>query len=441
METHQTIKKNIAILGAGFAGVKCALDLEKLAKKDKDLSSQFNIFLIDKKNYHLYTPALYEVATTAKADASGPVLKRIVTTPIEEIIKNRNIKFLQAEVENLNFEKRSISFKDGEALDFEYLVLALGAEPAFFGIAGLKENSLTPKSLEDGIKIRNRVRERFLEKKESDSILKVIVGGSGPNGVEFASELVGYIKELNKIHNKKIKAEIKLIDGAPHILPGFEHNVVKKASKRLEKLGVKTLGGFVISKVDEKNAYLKQLPPSNAPQENFTPEEKTENYDVLIWSGGVQASNILDSVNVQKEKRGRAEVNHFLKCTSPDKHLDISEKIFAVGDNSCFYDPLSQKPVPGTAKIAIEQAEIAAINIYNAIKLKPKVLYTVRPLPFSIPIGGKYAITKWGPFLFAGFFGWVLKQLVELYYLYSITDRASVVFGWWRGIKIFSKND
>ncbi|MEK7452904.1 MAG: NAD(P)/FAD-dependent oxidoreductase [Patescibacteria group bacterium] len=438
---EKKLKKNIAILGAGFSGLKCALDLEKFLRNDKDFSSKFNILLIDKKNYHLYTPALYEVATTASRDASGFILKKIVTTQIEEIIGNKKIKFLQGEIINIDFENKTVGFKDTTTINFEYLVLALGAEPAFFGIDGLKENSLSLKLLEDGIKIRNRIKNKFLEKNENDNILKVLIGGSGPSGIEFASELVGYIKELNKIHCKNIKGDIKLIDGASHILPGFEHNIVEKASKRVLFLGIEIINGFVISRVDELKVYLKQLPTSNEPPENFTPQEKIEEYDALIWAGGVQANNILGSVNVQKEKRGRAEINNFLKCTSPDKHLDISEKIFAIGDNSCFYDPISQRPIPGTAKIAIEQAIVAAQNIYNSINKKDKVLYKIKSSPFSITIGGKYAITKWGPFLFTGFLGWLLKQLVELYYLYSITDRVSIFFDWWRGIKIFSKND
>ncbi len=434
------LKKNIIILGAGFAGVKCALDLEKLAKKDKSLSSNFNIVLIDKNNYHLYTPTLYEVASTAKADASGSVLKKVITTPIENIVKNKNIKFLQGEIIDIDFKKRTVDFSDQTVINFEYLVLALGSKPTYFGIEGLKEYSLSLKWLNDGIRIRNKIRNKFLEKRNGEEI-KIIIGGSGPNGVEFSAELAGYIKELNNIYNKKIEANIKLIDGSSHILPGFEHNVVKKALKRLEYLNIKTINGFVILKVDKLRVYLKQLPPSNEPRENFTPEEKTEDYDILIWSGGVEANSLLMHIDMSKEKRGRIETNQFLGCLPPDKHLDVAKNIFAIGDNSCFYDPKTQRPVPGTAKIAIEQAKIAAKNIYNLINKKPKELYKIKPLPFAIPIGGKYALTKWGPFLFTGFTGWIIKQLIELYYLYSVTKKASVIFNWWRGIRIFSKND
>jgi len=434
------MRKNIAILGAGFAGIKCALDLYKLTKYDADFLKNYNIVLIDKKNFHLYTPSLYETATTAKADASGNVLKKIITTPIEEILKNTNIKFIQGEIANVNMQQRKIKFADHTLISFEYVVFALGSEPTYFGIEGLEKYSLSLKWLEDGIKIRNNIRREFLLK-DDDGKLNVVIGGSGPNGVEFSAELIGYIKELNKIHNKKVEANIKLIDGSPHILPGFEHNVVGKAKKRLKKLGIKTINSFVISGVTESKVHLKQLPPTNIPIENFKALEKQEDYDILIWSGGVQASKTLHNIGMPKEKRGRIEIDPALKCNSPDNHMDLTEKVFAIGDNCCFIDQDSGRPIPGTARTAIHQAKIAAINIYNNILDNPKELYKHEKSAFSVPIGGKYAITKIGPFLFSGFFGWILKQFIELYYLYSITGRYSIIFKWWRGIKIFSKND
>ena len=437
---QKKLKKNIVILGAGFAGVRCALKLEKIAKKDKDFFKKYNIVLIDKNSFHLYTPALYEVATTAKADASGVVLKKIITTDFSDIIKNKNIKFIQGEIKNVNLQKKIVKFTDQTSISFEYLVFALGSEPSYFNIDGLKEYSHTLKWLRDGIKIRNNIRREFLLKNKNDT-LKIVIGGSGPNGIEFASELKGYIKELNKIYNTNIKSEILLIDGAPHILPGFEHNIVKKAKNRLNKLEINSLNGYIIHGVTEKNIYLRELPKPNQPQENFKPKKKTESYDILIWSGGVKANCLTEKIDIPKEKRGRIEIGPILKCNSPDSHMDISDKMFAIGDNCCFLDPETERPIPQTARVAIKQANIAAQNIYNNIKNRPKILFKYKPGPFSIPMGGKWAITKVGPFVFSGFLGWLFKQFVELYYLYSITDKASIVFKWLYGLRIFSKND
>ncbi len=440
MKISKKIKKNIVVLGSGFGGIKCALHLNKIAKINKKIIKDFNIVLVDKNNYHLYTPSLYEVATTAKADASGVVLKKVITTKIEDIIKKTYIKFIQGEVEKIDLKNKKIYFTDNTSLDFEYLVLALGAEPEYFGIEGLKKYSYPLKWLSDAIKIRNKIRQEFLLK-DNNGTLKIIVGGSGPNGVEFASELSGYIRQLNKIHKKNVKQDITLIDGAPHILPGFEHTIVKRAQKRIKKLNIKTINNFVIEGVDEFKVYIKQLPLPNQPEENFTPTKKTLNYDILIWSGGVRANKLLENLNIPKEKRQRAETDPLMKCYLPDQHLDIKNNVFAIGDNSCFLNPETSKPVPQTAKVAIKQAKIAAENIANSILKKPKKLYKYKDYSFSIPVGGKHAITKWGPFVFSGFFGWIAKQFIELYYLWSITQKPSVLFVWLKGIRIFSKND
>lgn len=435
------LKKNIVILGAGFAGAKCALELHKISKNDEFFLSNFNIVLIDKNNYHLYTPTLYEAATISKADASGYLLKKIITTPIEEIIKGARIKFIQGEISGVSLENKTLAFTDQTVMPFEYFVFAVGAEPSYFGIEGLKENSLSLKWLQDAIKIRSKIRSKFMEKKNNESF-NIIIGGSGPNGVEFSAELAGYIKELNDIHNKKVEANIKLVDGSPNVLFGFPYKVTKKASQRLEFLGIKTINGYIISKVDAGNVYIKQAPPPNTPSEGFMAEERSENYDVLIWSGGVEANNIISRMGMPHEKRGRVEIDQSLKCTVADKHLDIAEKMFAIGDNACFYDPVSKRPIPGTAKIAIEQAKVAARNIYYSIHNKPKIFYKYKTYPFSIPIGGKYAITKIGFLTFAGFFGWFLKQLIELHYFLAISNNNKLaLWRWFKGLRVFSKND
>lgn len=435
------MKKNIAILGAGFAGAKCALELNKKSKHDNSFLSDFNIVLIDKNNYHLYTPTLYEAATTSKADASGYLLKKIITTPIEEITLNTNIKFIQGEISGINLESKTLVFTDKTTMPFEYLVFALGAEPSYFNIEGLKEYSLALKWLQDTIKIRSKIRSKFIEK-GNDENFNIIIGGSGPNGVEFAAELAGYAKELNDIHNKKVATNITMIDGSPNALFGFPTNVIKKAEKRLKLLGIKMINGFVISKVDAQKVHLKKIPPPNAPQEGFVAEERSENYDVLIWSGGVEANSVIGKMGMPREKRGRVEIDNALKCTQADKHLDVAEKILAIGDNSCFYDPETKRPIPGTAKVAIEQAKIAAENIYRSIKQKPKILYKHKNYPFSIPIGGKYAITKIGFFTFTGFLGWLLKQLIELHYLIAISNNNKLaIWRWIKGLRVFSKND
>ena len=245
------------------------------------------------------------------------------------------------------------------------------------------------------------------------------------------------------------------MEGAPDILPGFSAKVVLKARARLEKIGIKIKSSSIISKTDERFIYTKPTPSPNAAPGTPTAPEETLEYDALIWTGGVEACSLTRIINLKEEKRGRMETNSCLQCTPADQHLDIAENVYAIGDNACFYDPRAQRaeqsphdgnpqtkmPAPGTARVAIEQAKVPAENIHRKITNRPKIEYKLKNYPFAIPLGGKYAITQIGPMLFVGFSGWVLKQLIELYYLFSITDNRLAFRRWLRGLGIFAKND
>lgn len=441
METQQIkLRKNIVILGAGFGGITCALQLEKLMRRQKSLFKEYNIVLIDKNNYHLYTPALYEVATAATDDASPINLKKAIVTPIEEILKNKRIKFIQGKIANVSAQTKTIYFDDHTSFNFEYAVFALGAEPAYFGIPGLKENSIPLKWLENGIEIRSKIRRKFGEKKSGDSF-NIIIGGGGPNGIEFSTELIGYLRRLSRQPDKKINYKVTIIEGAPNILPGFDDKVIAKAAKRLNAFGIETKAGFVISRANENSVQINKVQPENSPAGNVHTLAQDLPFDVLVWSGGVDANSLLKAAALKLEKRGRAEVSQSLTCASPNPHLDIAEKIYAIGDNACFYDPVSNRPIPGTARVAIEQAKIAAENIFRDLTGKQKIKYRCKTYPFAIPIGGKYAICKFGSLTISGFLGWSTKQFIELYYLFSITDNWNAFWRWARGVEIFVKND
>lgn len=433
-EPQSSLKKNIVILGAGFGGVTCALRLNKLALKYHSLFGAFNIVLIDRKNYHLYHPTLYEVATTASDDGMPLNIKKTITTPIEEITRGTSIKFIQGAISGLDIRNKEILFDDATPLRYEYLVLALGSDPAYFGIPGLKEYSIPLKSFENALHIRSAIRKKY-DQRQNDGSINIVVGGAGPAGVEFSAELIGYIKRLNKKSGKNILPRVILVEGAPDILPGFSKRAVSIAHARLVKVGIEIKSSSLISKTDEHSIHIKSSAPSNTAPEEMIP------YDALIWTGGVEANALTRVVNLKEEKRGRIEINDCLQCLAPDQHLDIAENVYAIGDNACFYNPQTKMPIPGTARVAIEQSKIVADNIYREIAGRTKVKYAFKNYPFAIPLGGKYAITQVGPILFVGFSGWALKQLIELYYLFSITDNWQSFQRWWHGIEIFAKND
>ncbi|MBI5913659.1 FAD-dependent oxidoreductase [Candidatus Azambacteria bacterium] len=439
-------KKNIIILGAGFGGSACARTLEDIRRAHPSSFQDLNIVLVDKKNYYLYTPSLYEIATTAADDAAPLALKRAVGIPIEDIVARTAIKFVQGNITYVDLGEKKISFEDGTVLSYEYLVYAIGSEPTYFGIPGVKEHAIALKWLEDAIRIRAEVKRKY-DTKLSEEALAVVVGGGGPAGIEVAAELIGYVKKLNQKTGKNISCSPIIVDGGAHVLAGFDDFTVTKATARLLSVGVRIKCGFVIAHADEKAVYVKPAPPpppaagSAAPQEQPATEEALP-YDLFIWGGGVQAASVPSGDCLIKEKRGRIETNQCLVCTPTGENLEITKKVFAIGDVACFTDPKTKRAMPGTAQVAAAEGKAVAHNIHQAIEGKPQIPFVPKAsYPFVIPVGGKYAIAKIGPVRFSGFSGWIFAQLVELYYFYSVTRDLGVIRRWWRDIKIFTRND
>src|SRR3989344_1103392 len=315
-------KKNIVILGGGFGGVACAIKLNKLMKQRPALLRDFNIVIVDKKNYHLYTPALYEVASSAADDGAPLNLKKVIVTPLEEITRGTSIKFIQGTAIKVDVAKKEVMFDDDTVMEYEHLVLALGSEPAYFNVTGLKEYSIPLKSFENAIHIRSVIRKKY-EEKPTGAEINIIVGGAGPAGTELSAELIGYIKRLNQKSRKNIAPRVTLVEGAPDILPGFSTKVVLKARARLEKIGVKIKSSSIIFETDEHSVDIK---------------EEAVPYEALVWTGGVEACSLTRVIGLKEEKRGRMETNSCLQCAAADEHLDIAENVYAIGDNACFYN-------------------------------------------------------------------------------------------------------
>lgn len=385
----------------------------------------YQVTLIDKNNYHTYTPLLYEISTTSKETANYLDLKSVTTYPIEGVLLGFPIEFIQAEVSNIDLPDRKVSLSDGKEINYEYLLIALGAETNFFNIPGLKENALELKSLNGALKIRDTIWE-MVEGATTDEAVDIVIGGAGSTGVELAGEVQEWISQMRK-EGRRCKTSVTLIDAAPTILNGFEPKIIKRATLRLKKLGTNILAEEKIAKVEKGKVYLTS--------------GRIVSCDVLIWAGGVKANSIIDKLPFRKEKQGRVDVSNDLLCVPENQDLEIDNNIYGIGDIVCVHDS-NGKPVPMVARAAIIQGTIAAKNIINEIRgRKPDLKYSPREYPYIIPIGGKYAIARIGPFTIIGFGGWILKGLVELNYLFSIMPNARAFKIWLKGLKIFIQND
>lgn len=417
---------NIVILGGGFGGIRAALDLEKKLRHEKD----WRIILIDKNPYHLFTPNLYEVASVygIKKEPYQIKLRGSVSIPYDQIFRKTKVKFVQAEIQNIDISKSLITTGGGEDIDFEYLVLALGGEANTFNIPGISEYAYQMKYIDDGIAINEKLNDLLQEAKEGKRELpiQIIIGGGGFTGVETAAELACCMEVLrNKCNLTKGCIQLSLIEAGQSILPNISEGERLKIKKRLTKLGVRVIEGRPIKELKNDSVIL---------------DGERLRSDMTIWTGGIKCnpliSRLKDSILLD-EKKNLVLIDAYLRA----KTNSGTTPVFALGDNALVIDPKTQKPVPAMAYIAIDQAKIIAQNIVRTIKAKPLREYKPWYGAWIAPVGGKYALAHYNNLTISGLFGWVIRELVDLRYFLTILPIFKALRLFFKDIVLFSKND
>lgn len=406
-------KRNIIILGGGFAGVRVALDLAHYMHND----DRYEIVLVDKKDYQTFNSGLYEAATTEHGLVEARAVKRTVAIPFAKIFDKVPVKVFKAHIDSIDLDNGKI-MTDSRVLAFDYLVIAMGSVADFYGIPGLEKYGFTLKSVEDAIMIRNRIEE-LITKKDAASI---VIGGGGFAGAEFAGEVHNLIQK-ECAHHQKDPQNYKLlvVEGGSSYLPGLPEKVSKIAQGRLEAVGVKAKFSTFITEAGKDYVML----------------NKTERVDcdLLIWTGGVRATKLpIVNTVLDCDKKDRVTVTDFLNLRKYDN-------VFIAGDLSGFVDPISNKAVPQTAQEAIHQGTHVAKNVFRTIKARPLLPYHPGPIRYVIPISGKYAIFYTPYILINGFTGYIVRRLADLRYFLSILPFFKALGHWIFENKIFMKND
>lgn len=384
--------KRILILGGGYGGVWAGKILEKQFRKRDDVE----ITLVDMKPFHTLMTELHEVAGWRTEPESVQVsFRKIFATKKINVVLD---KILKVDIEGKKATSSSREYP------FDYIVVGVGAEPEFFGIPGVKDNSFTLWSFEDAMRLRNHVEHIFMEAaKETDAVkrarmLTFVVAGAGFTGIEMLGELIEYRDVMcKKYFLDKKEVRIVNIEALPSILPILEEPLRAKAEKYLQKVGAEILLSQAIIGAEPGKVLLKS--------------GQVVETDTFIWTCGVKASDFAGSLPVPMGKRNRIECDQEMKSTK-------FPYVYVVGDNAGLM--LDGKPMAQVVESAHFSAEAAAKNIIADIEGGERHHFKPNYHGFMVSIGGKYAVANAGGIKSSGLIAMAMKHMINMYYLFCI---------------------
>ncbi|HZZ99097.1 MAG TPA: NAD(P)/FAD-dependent oxidoreductase [Candidatus Paceibacterota bacterium] len=412
----------IVILGGGFGGVRCALDLEH------KIGQEAEITLIDRNNNHFFTPSLYEVASAypeAVEDKFQMRLRRAVAVPYSEIFENKNIDIIEAEITGVDLDAKKITLDGGEHIEFDYLVLSLGSQSSDFGIPGVNEYAYRFKTTNDAISL-NQKMDRLFHEAASGLVqlpVKILLIGAGFTGIELAAELVSCATKISQKHGLNRRSfSVTIFEAAPTILPMVGDEERKTIVSRLTDLGVVIMTNSAIEEVRSDSVKLKsgQLMTGT----------------IVVWTAGVRPNELLSSIQgLPLTAHKRVQVDQNLRVPGLDG-------VYALGDLAEFIDPKTQKPVPGLAYVAQHQGEVVADNIVASMRGKQAKTYHPDYESWIAPVGGKYAVAHINKGMtVSGVSGWLVRGVADLRYFKSILPLPKALKLFTKDLLLFSKND
>ncbi len=389
------VSHRIVILGGGYGGLNVALELERRLSRAR--RSDWEILLVDRYGYHQHIILLHEVAANS-------ITLRDATVPFSRLLRGKRIGFLQGEVAGADLEQRSVAF-DGKRVPYDHLVLALGSETDFFGIPGLRQNSFGLKSIDEALAIHAQVRRAFTlaetaPPEERRTLLTFVVGGGGFTGVETAGELTDWLPELAEEHRIPMpEVRLTVVEASKTILAGFGRRPIRMAREKLAAKGVELKVGTPVVRAEPGLVHLgsgEAIPTRT-----------------LIWVGGVVAPPQLARWGLKVGPKGRAVVDEYLESAG-------RPEVYLVGDSSLVVEPATGRPVPPTAQVALQQAEVVAGNIAADLGYGRHRRFEPAPTGDVISLGRKDAIATFGPVVFDGYQARLLKESIALRYYYRI---------------------
>jgi NADH dehydrogenase len=400
MQNEAALKPHVVVVGAGFGGIRAAQALAKIGVK---------ITLIDKYNYHLFQPLLYQVATAGLSVDD-------IAYPVRAIFTNKkNVDFRLAEVTGVDFESKVVTMNTGK-IGYDYLVVAAGGMTNYFGMESMEKNGFGMKTLDESVNIRNHVLRMFelaAHEKDADkrrALLTFVIVGGGPTGVESAgalSELIYHVM-VREYHNMNFKeVRIMIVEASDKLLAAMPEELREVTVETLIRKHVEVRMCVQVTDYDGERMSLKG-------------GEVIPTYTV-VWAAGVKANNLIDKLDVEQASMRRAVVNEFLQ-------LPNHPEVFVIGDAAQFLQ--DERPLPMVAPVAMQQADVAVRNIKNLIRGKELKKFTYRDVGNMATIGRNAAVVHMGKFKIHGFIAWAIWSFVHILRLIGFRNRAVVFVKW-----------
>ena len=417
MENKPKEKPHVVIVGAGFGGLEAA---KKLACED------VRVTVIDRTNYYLFQPLLYQVATAALSPAD-------IAAPIRAILsKCENMEVILAEVQGVDVYAKKVRMADGE-LAYDYLILATGARHSYFGHPEWERIAPGLKSLEDAIEIRRRIllafeyAEKITDEVARREAMTFVISGGGPTGVEMAAaiaEISRYTLARDFRHINPSKARIILVESDPRVLASFPEDLSASALKQLADLGVEVRTGIRATNVSDFGLQV---------GDEFIPCR------VKIWAAGNNASYVGQTLGLPVDRVGRVIVNNDLTITD---HPEVQ----VIGDLANFSHQTG-KPLPGVSPVAMQQGRHAVDNILGMIDGRKPQRFWYWDKGSMATIGRHKAVADLHLVHFSGFPAWLVWLFVHILFLVGFRNRIMVLFQWaWayftfnKGARLITRN-
>ncbi len=401
-------RHRIVIIGGGFGGLAAAIGLKK---------ANADITLIDRKNYHLFQPLLYQVAT-------GSLSAGDIASPLRAVLyKQKNTRVLLAEVVDFDTDKKRVILEDG-VVPYDTLIVSAGSSHHYFGHDEWETIAPGLKTVEDATDIRKRIfyafetAERETDPERIQALLTFIIIGGGPTGVELAGAVAEIARDTLKNEFRRIdpsKARIFLVEGLDRILNTYDDSLSQKARESLEKLGVTVITGSMVTDINDCEITLGK-----------GDNKETILCETVLWAAGVKSSplgnKLAKRLLLETDKAGRIRVNEYLKIENYDD-------IFVIGDMAIALDK-NGEPLPGIAAVARQQGAYLAKLISARIKNKQYRPFRYRNYGIMATIGRSAAVADFHWIKLSGWLGWVSWLFIHLMYIVEFENRVLVLVQW-----------